>query len=132
MTEPVELPGTGTPGTGGNAPVRGEKNPVFAASLSLLFPGLGQVCNGETVKGLLVLALVLAGLILMLVSGVAVWLFAVYDAWATARRMNAGIVPFREGRLVTIALFMVVWAVGVFAFLALLALAAIAAFTSSM
>ncbi|MBA7486699.1 hypothetical protein ES707_22260 [subsurface metagenome] len=129
MTEPIELPGTGTPGTGADAPVREEKNPAFAAGLSLLFPGLGQVYNGETGKGVLVLFGVLAGLLVMLIPGVAVWLFGIYDAWATARRMNAGTVPFREVRWTTIVLFMVVWTAGVFAFLALLALAAFAAFT---
>ncbi|WP_332448600.1 hypothetical protein [Methanoculleus sp.] len=110
-------------------PVRGEKNPVFAAGLSLLFPGLGQVSNGETVKGLLVLVLVFAGLLVMLIPGVVVWLYGIYDAWATARRMNARAVPFRETRLLTVALFMVVWTVGVLVFLALAALAAFAALT---
>ncbi|PKL63112.1 MAG: hypothetical protein CVV31_02445 [Methanomicrobiales archaeon HGW-Methanomicrobiales-2] len=107
----------------------GEKNPAFAAGLSLLFPGLGQVYNGETGKGVLVLFGVLAGLLVMLIPGIAVWLFGIYDAWATARRMNAGTVPFREARLVTVVLFMVVWAAGMLAFLTLLAFAAIAALT---
>lgn len=129
MTEPVELHKTGIPGVEGSAPVGEKKNPVFAAGLSLLFPGLGQVYNGETGKGILVLFLVLAGLLVMLVPGVAVWLFGVYDAWATARRMNEGTVPFREVRLLTIVLFMVVWTVGVLALLTLAALAALAAFT---
>ncbi len=104
------------------------KNPVFAAGLSLLFPGLGQVCNGETAKGLLVLFGVLAGLLAMLIPGVAVWLYGVYDAWATARRMNAGTTPSREAGLVTIALFMVAWTAGVLVLLTLLVLAAAAAF----
>jgi len=132
MTEPVELHKTGIHGAEGDAPGREEKNPVFAAGLSLLFPGLGQVCNGETGKGILVLFLVLAGLLVMLIPGVAVWLFGIYDAWATARRMNAGVVPFREVRLLTIVLFMVVWTVGVLALLTLAALAAFAAFTVAL
>jgi len=105
MTESIVFPGTGA-----DAPAREAKNPVFSAGLSLLFPGLGQVCNGETVKGLLVL-------------------FGIYDAWATSRRMNVGTVPFREAGLATVVLFMVVWTAGVLAFLTLLALAAFAAFT---
>lgn len=132
MMEPVELHETGTPGAEGDAPGREEKNPVFAAVLSLLFPGLGQVCNGETGKGILVLFLVLAGILVMLIPGVAVWLFGIYDAWATARRMNAGTVPFRKVRLSTIVLFMVVWTVGVLALLTLAALAAFAAFNVAM
>jgi len=132
MTEPVELHKTGIPGAGESASVGEKKNPVFAAGLSLLFPGLGQVYNGETGKGILVLFLVFAGLLVMLIPGVAVWLFGVYDAWATARRMNEGAVPFREVRLLTIVLFMVVWTVGVLALLTLAALAAFAAFTVGM
>lgn len=129
MTEPIGFTGTGDPGTRAGTPVVGEKNPAFAAGLSLLFPGLGQVYNGETGKGVLVLFGVLAGLLVMLIPGIAVWLFGIYDAWATARRMNAGTVPFREARLVTVVLFMVVWAAGMLAFLTLLAFAAIAALT---
>jgi TM2 domain-containing membrane protein YozV len=132
MTEPVELHKAGIPGAGESASAGEKKNPVFAATLSLVFPGLGQVCNGETGKGILVLFLVFAGLLVMLVPGVAVWLFGVYDAWATARRMNEGTVPFREVRLLTIVLFMVVWTVGVLALLTLAALAAFAAFTVGM
>jgi TM2 domain-containing membrane protein YozV len=129
MTEPVNLHTMGIPGAGGDAPVGEKKNPVFAAGLSLLFPGLGQVYNGETGKGILVLFLVLAGLLVMLIPGVAVWIFGMYDAWATARRMNEGTVPLREVRLLTIALFMVLWTVGVLALLTLAALAAFTAFT---
>ena len=129
MREPIGLTETGVPGTRADTPVLGEKNPVFAAGLSLLFPGLGQVYNGETGKGVLVLFGVLAGLLVMLIPGVAVWLFGIYDAWATARRMNAGTVPFREARLATVLLFMLVWTAGMFALLALAALAAFAAFT---
>ena len=129
MREPIGFTGTGDPGTRADTPVRGEKNPAFAAGLSLLFPGLGQVYNGETGKGVLVLFGVLAGLLVMLIPGVAVWLFGIYDAWATARRMNAGTVPFREARLATVLLFMLVWTAGMFALLALAALAAFAAFT---
>lgn len=128
MREPIGFTGTPVPGTRADILVLGEKNPAFAAGLSLLFPGLGQVYNGETGKGVLVLFGVLAGLLVMLIPGVAVWLFGIYDAWATARKMNAGTVPFREARLVTILLFMVVWTAGMFALLALAALAAFAAF----
>jgi len=129
MTEPADLHKTGIPGAGGGAPVGEKKNPLFAAGLSLLFPGLGQVYNGETGKGILVLFSVLAGILVMLIPGVAFWIFGMYDAWTTARRMNAGVVPFREVRLLTIALFMVLWTVGVLALLTLAALSAFAAFT---
>jgi TM2 domain-containing membrane protein YozV len=132
MTEPVVIPGMPAPGTGVDTPAREKKSPAFVAGLSLLFPGLGQVCNGETVKGLLVLFGVLAGLLVMLIPGVVAWAFGIYDAWATARRMNVGIAPFREASLVTVALFMVAWTGGVLLFLALLGLAAAAAFAAAV
>lgn len=132
MTEPVVIPGMPAPGTGADTPAREKKSPAFVAGLSFLFPGLGQVCNGETVKGLIVLFGVLAGLLVMLIPGVAVWAFGIYDAWGTARRMNEGTASFREARLVTVALFMVAWTAGVLLFLALLGLAAAAAFAAAV
>jgi TM2 domain-containing membrane protein YozV len=127
MAESLNLPGVGA-----GIPVRDAKNPIFAAGLSLLFPGLGQVYNGQTGKGILVLLGVLAGLLVMLIPGVAVWLFGVYDAYATARRMNTGTISFREMRWISVVLFMIVWTIGVLVFLALLAFAAFAAFTAAL
>ena len=111
-------------------PVREEKNPVFAAGLSFLFPGLGQVYNGQTGKGLLVIFGVLAGLLAMLIPGVAVWIFGVYDAYTTAQGMNAGTISFRETSLISVILFMIAGTIGVLMVLALLALAAFAALTA--
>lgn len=124
MAEPIDLYGMGT-----GATVREAKNPLFAAGLAILFPGLGQVYNGQTGKGILVLLGVLVGLLIMLIPGVAVWLVGIYDAYATAQRMNAGTISFREVRWISVVLFMIVWTFGVLVFLVLLALAAIAAFT---
>lgn len=82
------------------------KNPIIAAVLSIIFPGLGQIYNERMYKGLL-----LAGLIIVLaalsdllpvraygflpgfVIGLAIlliWLYALYDAVTTANRMKQG------------------------------------------
>ncbi|WP_292490272.1 hypothetical protein [Methanoculleus sp. 10] len=86
------------------------KNPAIAAGLSLVFNGLGQAYNGQFTKGVAVLLGSLFGLFLLIVPGVAVWLWGVYDAWATARRMNEGLVPYRETSTLTIVAFLAVWA----------------------
>lgn len=91
-----------------------KKNPAVAAGLSLLFNGLGQAYNGQFVKGVLVLLGSLLGLFLLIVPGVAVWLWGGYDAWATARRMNEGLVPYRETSALAIIGFLVVWAATIF------------------
>lgn len=91
-----------------------KKNPAFAAGLSLLFNGLGQAYNGQFMRGVLVLFGSLFGLFLLIVPGVAIWAWGVYDAWATAQRMNEGLVPYRETSPLAIVAFVVVWAVTIF------------------
>ncbi|WP_292518625.1 hypothetical protein [Methanoculleus sp.] len=92
----------------------GRKNPAIAAGLSLLFNGLGQAYNGQFVRGVLVLLGSLFGLFLMIVPGVAIWVWGVYDAYRTAKGMNEGLVPYRETSPLAIVAFVVVWAVTIF------------------
>ena len=75
--------------------VVGEKNPVFALVLSLIFPGLGQFYNNQNKKGIIliiaflvswVLMFILIGFILILI----VWIFGMYDAYSTAKALNNG------------------------------------------
>jgi len=72
-----------------------EKNPVLAAVLSLLVVGLGQVYNGEVGKGILFFVLaIIIGLTLFIFIGFILvplfWLFAAYDAYTTAEKINRG------------------------------------------
>ncbi|MBW3591798.1 MAG: hypothetical protein KY393_08135 [Actinobacteria bacterium] len=69
------------------------RTPVLAAVLSLFLSGLGQIYNGEVTKGVVfivaqlinaALTAVLIGWILMPIVG----LWAVIDAYATAKRNN--------------------------------------------
>ncbi len=71
------------------------KNPVLAAVLSLLVVGLGQVYNGQVGKGLLFfLVAIIIGLTLFIFIGFILvplfWLFAAYDAYTTAEKINRG------------------------------------------
>jgi len=87
------------------------KNPAVAAALSLLFNGLGQAYNGQFAKGILVLLGSLFGLFIMILPGVAIWLWGAYDAYRTAKGMNEGDIPYRETGALKIVAFLVVWAV---------------------
>jgi TM2 domain-containing membrane protein YozV len=91
-----------------------KKNPAFAAGLSFLFNGLGQAYNGQFMRGVLVLFGSLFGLFLLIVPGVAIWGWGVYDAYRTAKGMNEGLVPYRETSALMIIGFVVVWAVTIF------------------
>jgi len=89
------------------APPRPEKNQMTAGFCSTCLPGLGQVYNGETGKGFAVFLLTLAGLVILIVPGLIVWLYAMYDAYSVAGKMNTGEVPFREARMLHMVLFIV-------------------------
>ncbi|WP_292394945.1 hypothetical protein [Methanoculleus sp. UBA303] len=47
------------------------------------------------------------GLFIMIVPGVAIWFWGGYDARTTARRMNEGLVPYRETSLLAIVAFLI-------------------------
>ncbi|NLA99604.1 MAG: hypothetical protein GX837_01340 [Methanomicrobiales archaeon] len=91
-----------------------KKSPVFAAGLSFLFNGLGQAYNGQFIRGVMVLLGSFFGLFLLIVPGVAIWAWGIYDAWATARQMNEGLIPYQETSPLMIVGFVVVWAVTIF------------------
>jgi TM2 domain-containing membrane protein YozV len=71
-----------------------EKNPILATICSFFIPGLGQVYNGETAKGVGIFAGALIGLFLLIIPGLIVWVFGLYDAFTTAKRMNKKEIPF--------------------------------------
>ncbi len=66
----------------GKKPVRGKpvyyRNPLFAALLSII-PGVGQFYNGQLFKGLIVLSTCWL---------IVPWFYGIYDAYATACRIN--------------------------------------------
>ena len=69
------------------------KNPALAAILSFLISGLGQIYNGEVVKGVVIIAVqvvnaLLAMIIIGIFTGIAVWIWSIYDAYKTAEKIN--------------------------------------------
>jgi TM2 domain-containing membrane protein YozV len=72
-----------------------EKNPGLAAILSFFIVGLGQMYNGQIGKGLLLLvAAIISGILWTIFIGIifsiVIWIYAIYDAYTTAQRINAG------------------------------------------
>lgn len=77
------------------APAVGEKSPGLAAVLSFLIVGLGHIYNGQIGKGIvliicyvisILLCFVLIGFILFPI----LWIYGIYDAYNTAKKINAG------------------------------------------
>lgn len=69
------------------------KNPGLAAILSFLLPGLGQMYNGEVGKGVMIVIVQVVNFALMaivigFITGPIVMIWAVYDAYKTAERIN--------------------------------------------
>jgi TM2 domain-containing membrane protein YozV len=84
-----------------------QKNTTIAGFCSSFLPGLGQLYNGETIKGFALFLLTLAGRVIFLIPGLIVWLYAMYDAYTVAGKMNTGEIPFRETRTLYMTLFIV-------------------------
>jgi len=69
------------------------RNPGIAAVLSFFWTGVGQIYNGQIVKGiiLILVQLVNAALMVVLIGFITypiVWIWGMYDAYKTAERMN--------------------------------------------
>jgi TM2 domain-containing membrane protein YozV len=84
-----------------------EKNPMISLILSFFFPGLGSVYNGDTVKGVAIYIGAIIGMFLFIIPGVIVWIYGLYDAYTTAKKMNEGKIPYREANTMVIIGFIV-------------------------
>jgi len=86
-----------------------------AALLSLVFPGFGQVYNGQYKKGVLFLLGVVFGAVVYVIPGLIIHAIGIWDAWKTATRMNDGELEFREMAGVHAVLYAVLWVLAVLA-----------------
>jgi TM2 domain-containing membrane protein YozV len=69
------------------------KNPGVAAVLSFFICGLGQIYNGQILKGLIMMACYfIAWLLVYVLIGFIIvpvlWIWGMYDAYRTAERFN--------------------------------------------
>jgi TM2 domain-containing membrane protein YozV len=92
-------------------PQQPRKNQMTAGLCSTFLPGLGQVYNGQAGKGFAVFLLILAGIVMLVIPGLIVWLYGMYDAYIVAGKMNSGELVFRETRMLHMVLFLVFAAV---------------------
>ena len=75
--------------------VKEVKSSGLAAVLSVLLPGLGQIYNGQIGKGILFMVLlVVFALMVFIIIGIplliAFWIYNIYDAYDTAKKINEG------------------------------------------
>ena len=71
------------------------KSPFLAVILSFFVVGLGQVYNGQILKGIIIfvaaiIAVFLWAIIIGILFSILIWLYAIYDAYTTAQRINDG------------------------------------------
>ncbi len=77
---------------GDQEPRREAKLAWLACLLSVVFPGIGQIYNGQTMKGVLLICLaVLGGGVTCCVGYLPVWIAAVVDAPLIADKLNRGL-----------------------------------------
>lgn len=72
---------------------RKRKNPVLAALLSLIIPGLGQAYAGDPLRGFALLAglgvsFCLMALLIGFITFPAIWILAVVDAYKMVKKLN--------------------------------------------
>ena len=70
-----------------------KKNPILALILSLIICGVGQMYNGQLLKGviMLVVTIIMAIATLWPISLIIV-IYSMYDAYTTAQKINNGVV----------------------------------------
>ncbi len=85
-----------------------QKSTGLAAVGSFLFAGLGQVYNGSLGKGLLILFGTLIGYLFFVIPGIIVWVYGIYDAYSTAKKMNEGKIPFVAHKTSHIIAFIII------------------------
>ena len=70
------------------------KDPILAAILSFIIPGVGQIYVGATTRGVAYIILAIIFYILFIIPGVIFAIYAVYDAYRLAHQYNeTGLIP---------------------------------------
>lgn len=64
------------------------KDPILACLLNLLLLGTGHIYLGQVVKGVLILAIGIALGMFVWIAAIPLIIWAMYDAYNTARKMN--------------------------------------------
>ncbi|WP_338097257.1 DUF5683 domain-containing protein [Methanolapillus ohkumae] len=84
------------------------QNKFLALVFSFIWPGLGQVYNGQLWKGVAIYIGYIIGLLLFFIPGVVVWVYAMHDAFYGAEKINKREIPYIEPKFTGTALFLFV------------------------
>ncbi|WP_250987837.1 hypothetical protein [Methanoculleus oceani] len=80
--------------------------------------------NGYFGRGCVILIGTFIGSLIFVIPGLIVAIYGIYDAYATAKRMNAGEIPYRATSVLHMILFVFLWVFGIAAFFFLAAIVA--------
>lgn len=72
------------------------KSAFFALILSFFIPGLGQVYNGHFWRGVFFMFAVPIGTLFLIIPGIVIWAWGLYDAYTESEAVNRGEKPFIE------------------------------------
>ncbi|EHQ35783.1 hypothetical protein [Methanoplanus limicola] len=85
------------------------KVPAISVILSGLFPGLGQVYNGDSLlKGLLIFFGTTFGFFIFLIPGLIVWIYGLYDGWKKAAGVNSGLYEYKPVKTADLILMVMI------------------------
>jgi TM2 domain-containing membrane protein YozV/ribosomal protein L37E len=94
-----------------------KKSPFLALTLSFFWNGLGQVYNGRFWKGIFFLFAVPIGSVFLIIPGLIIWIWGMWDAYSDSDKMNLGELPYAEPTVWEIIIFLCIPFIIVFAFL---------------
>ena len=65
-----------------------EKDPMIAAILSFVFPGLGQIYADKIGRGILMFFATVIGYFCLIIPGLIIWVVNIFDAKKQAEKYN--------------------------------------------
>jgi TM2 domain-containing membrane protein YozV/predicted nucleic acid-binding Zn ribbon protein len=117
---------------GSDLGIHEEKSPSLAVLCSFFIPGLGQVYDGETARGMAIFVGTLVGIFIFFIPGVIVWIYGMYDAYSTAKKMNNREIPFKPTKTAHMIIFFLLAALVIAVVVFLVLMAILAAFVSAL
>ncbi len=108
------------------------RNPATAMICSFFVPGLGQVYNGDPIRGVMIFFGTIIGAFIFLIPGLVVWIFGLYDAYTTADRMNNKKIPFKPKNTDNMILFIIFAIIMTFVIICIVVFAIIATVLASI
>ncbi len=109
-----------------------ERNPATPMICSFFIPGLGQVYNGDNVKGIAIFLGTVIGAFIFIIPGLAVWIFGLYDAYTAAKKMNNKEIPYKPINTDNMILFVIFAVIAIVIIICVAIFVAVAAILTSL